>query len=189
MKLSMPIFNTLLLPLAILLVAHAVFFAWRAIPPASQHNTANSQWQTLAPLNHTGDVRQSLLAGGYWGVPAGEEAKSVDHGEAEQTGEQTPAAVRQALVQHLQARLQGIIYRGEWVLLFAQEATGQQAQSQDIPAEQQGVRPLELRAGEQLPGTHWSISQVWPDRIELQHPTEHTITLPLYPLADPVTEP
>lgn len=184
----MPAFNTLLLPLTVLLVAHAVFFAWRAIPPASQGNTTDSQWQELAPLSNVGDMRQSLLAGGHWGVPAGEEAKSAGQ-EAEKAGEQTPSAVRQALVQHLQASLQGIIYRGEWVLLFAQEATGQQAQSQDIPAEQQGVRPLELRAGEQLPGTRWSISQVWPDRIELQHPTEHTITLPLYPLADPVTEP
>ena len=167
----------LLLPLLILVVVNLAATAWRAIPQGSNNATQDTDWQTLELTAGSPDVRRGLLAGGQWGVvdnsasSAGEEGIDSD--------DSSPEATAQALSKHIQRQLQGIIHRGDWVLLFAQPG-----EASDSPA-----LPLELRSGDDLPDTPWLIGQIWADRIQLLQNGHDPLVVPLYPIAESVTEP
>lgn len=167
----------LLLPLLILVAVNLVAFAWRAIPQDKGSARQDSDWQTLQPLPGRPDVRDSLLAGGHWGRPADNPAQRGE-GEKGDRADGSPEATAEVLGKHIQRQLQGIIRRGDWVLLFAQPATD----SDSLPL------PLELRSGDDLPDTPWQIGQIWADRIQLVQQGHEALIVPLYPVAESVTE-
>lgn len=186
----------LLLPLTLLLAANLLAFAWRAIPPADKtHKGDNdSSWQSLQTASAAPDVRELLLAGSHWG----KRPDSTDDTNSPASNADTPEATIAALNQHIQAQLQGIIRRGDWVLLFANpnrseniESTAaatdntkeQSASDAELPS-----LPLELRSGDQLPDTPWHIGTIWPDRIQLLQSGHEPLIVPLYPLAEPSPE-
>lgn len=184
----------LLLPLAILLGANLLAFAWRAIEPSSQERSSDSSWQSLQAAQAQPDVRAVLLAGKHWGEPQ----SVAERGVETQSVTDTPDNSVSALSQHIQRQLQGIIRRGDWVLLFAnpasstnaepapQKTTKGQPASQPEPAP--ALAPLELRSGDQLPDTPWHIGDIWPDRIQLLQSGHEPLIVPLYPLATPSPE-
>lgn len=175
----MRLIKPLLLPLALLLGAHALAFAWRAIPPSSSLRDSNSQWQSLHTQPTPPDVRQLLLAGAHWGEPQHIESTEDD---ATATSE-SPEATLTALSQHIQRQLQGIIRRGDWVLLFANPQGQGSGKTAAKDHENSPALPLELRSGDSLPDTAWQIGDIWPDRIQLLQDGHEPLIVPLYPLA------
>lgn len=178
----------MLLPLALLIAANLVAFAWRAIPPSENTGTSDSNWQSLQSTSVKPDVRELLLLGGHWGEPE----QSSNEKNNQTLEKDTPEATVAALSLHIQRQLQGIVYRAGWVLLFANPGAEAVANT-DQPEEQSdnprpASLPLELRSGDQLPDTPWRIGDIWPDRIELLQSEHEPLIVPLYPLAEPRPE-
>lgn len=175
--------KSILLPLIIFVAAHLLAFAWRALPPASKNTGSDTRWQSLQPSAATPDVRNSLLAGNHWG-----ERQIPENAETAQTAD-TPEATVAALSQHIQRQLQGIIRRGDWVLLFVNpQAPAPVAADAKDQAATPPALPLELRSGDRLPDTAWHIGHIWPDRIQLLQDGHEPLIVPLYPLAASVPE-
>ncbi|MGN5519555.1 hypothetical protein VF673_11835 [Halopseudomonas sp. Lyrl_26] len=172
--------KSLVVPLLVLVGVNLVAVAWRAIPPQNELVAQDASWEALEPLAAGADVRHQLLQGGQWGQPVEKPADQDAAADAESKGAagSSEAAV-QALSKHIQRQLQGIIRRGGWVLLFAQ------------PTETDGnpPLPLELRSGDVLPDTPWQIGQIWADRVQLVQQGHDPLIVPLYPVAESVTEP
>lgn len=180
--------KSLLLPLLILLGVNLLAFVWRAIPQDSDENTPDSSWQAIDAPAISPDVRGSLLAGGHWGQPVAS-ASGQDEGQGAINNEaDTPEATVKVLNKHIQRQLQGIVRRGDWVLLFAQTGAGEgeggsASEASPLPL------PLELRSGDLLPDTPWYVGQIWADRIQLLQEGHDPLIVPLYPIAEAVTEP
>ena len=162
-----------ILPLAVFLLVNLTAVAWRAIPPSSKARNNNTEWQSLQAPAAQPDVRELLKAGKQWGEY--QQATSVK----DSLQKDTPEATQAAITKHIASQLQGIVYRGEWVLLFTNPA---QTDNKEKPL------PLELKQGNQLPNTDWQIGQIWADRIELLQTDQPTMIIPLYPIADTALE-
>lgn len=189
------LFKPMLLPLALLIVVNLIAFAWRAIPPADKARNSDSSWQSLQSAAAKPDVRELLLAGHQWG----ERPVSAAGANSQAPDADTPEATITALNQHIQSQLQGIIRRGDWVLLFANPDSSEKsiestAAASDNTEEQSASNakltglPLELRSGDPLPDTPWHIGTIWPDRIQLLQSGHDPLIVPLYPLAEPDSE-
>lgn len=169
--------NSLLLPLLVLVLANLMAFAWRSVPPASSQLLADTDWQVPSPPQIPVDLRPGILAGNHWGEVARADAAAQADTAAE-PGEAGLSPEVRELNQRIQHSLQGIVRRGDWVLLFARDGS----------AEKTDNLPLELRSGDQLPDSPWQIGQIWADRIQLVQQAHESLIVPLYPLAEPATE-
>lgn len=178
----------LLLPLLILVAVNLVAVAWRALPQDDSGGAQDGSWQTLDSSVRSLDVRARLL-NGHWGQPASNPEEELDQdGNPVNAGEAPEPTVEEtieALSNHIQRQLQGIIHRGDWVLLFAQPESSIDAS--DTVSDTLKL-PLELRSGDILPDTPWHIGQIWADRIQLLQDGNDPLIVPLYPIAESVTE-
>lgn len=163
-----------LLPLAGLLAINLIAMGWRAIPPTNKARTASAEWQSLPEAQMQPDVRSALLAKNYWGEV--HKPNTENNGSANSN---LAHATQEEISRHIQNQLQGIIYRSEWVLLFAHPAKTNTKES---------LLPIELKQGDQLPNTVWQIGQIWADRVELLQADQPTMIIPLYPIADTAPE-
>lgn len=183
-------FKAYIVPLGILIVVNMLAAGWRAIPYTVTNKAHDGSWQSIELGVANPDVRELLLAGGYWGR---QEAEIIDRGG--KAGYTDIKVTAQELEQHIQTQLQGIIHRDGWVLLFANSAGSRVAASTQANTEESKVQsapvslPLELRSGDVLPNTDWYIGDVWPDRIQLLQDGHESLVVPLYPLVKPLSEP
>lgn len=171
--------KSLVVPLLVLVGVNLIAVAWRAIPQHTEPASLDASWEALEPQVAGADVRHRLLQGGQWGQPVENPADRDAAAAAADSAADSPEATVQALSRHIQRQLQGIVRRGDWVLLFAQPAG----------ADESPPLPLELRSGDALPDTPWQIGQIWADRVQLLQPGHESLIVPLYPIAESVTEP
>lgn len=179
----------LLLPLLILVVVNLAAIAWRAIPQGSDNAVQEADWQTLELPMGSPDVRQGLLVGGQWGLPIIDDEEQSAAADSDIETEEDAVIGVEALGRNIQRQLQGIIHRGEWILLFAQSEPALAAETNT--SAENTILPLliELRSGDSLPDTPWYIGEVWADRIQLVQEGHDPLIVPLYPIAESVTEP
>lgn len=164
-------FKMLLLPMLIIVVINVAAGLVRTSPAGSQVDTNNEIWPQFELPSTAGDVREQLLAGGQWGE------RETQAATAQHDNNTQPALTEEgAMREYVQQQLLGIVYRGGWRLLFAQEADK--------------ALPLELQEGDTLPGGAWLVGRIFPDRIELLNSSAAStpVTISLYPIPDASTE-